>query len=221
MSELHDDEIEVIDFEPVTETKRGFSYRFRWLHAFLAVFGAAALLSAWFVLTARSVLVDVNPITAQIEIKEGFALKVGARYLMRSGDYSVALSNPGFHDELTALVIDDEAAQTHSFDMRKLPGIVTINSTPAGGRVRIDGVDLGIAPLAELDVEPGTHEISITRERYLPATQTIDIEGRRQQQAFELSLAPAWATVSFTTTPAGAELFVDGESAGTTPLNAE
>ena len=53
MSELHDDEIEVIDFEPVTETKRGFSYRFRWLHAFLAVFGAAALLSAWFVLTAR------------------------------------------------------------------------------------------------------------------------------------------------------------------------
>ena len=54
---------------------------------------------------------------------------------MRSGDYSVALSNPGFHDELTALVIDDEAAQTHSFDMRKLPGIVTINSTPAGGRV--------------------------------------------------------------------------------------
>ena len=25
MSELHDDEIEVIDFEPVTETKRGFS----------------------------------------------------------------------------------------------------------------------------------------------------------------------------------------------------
>ncbi|MDO7656838.1 MAG: hypothetical protein MUR21_01340, partial [OM182 bacterium] len=103
MSELHDDEIEVIDFEPVTETKRGFSYRFRWLHAFLAVFGAAALLSAWFVLTARSVLVDVNPITAQIEIKEGFALRVGARYLMRSGDYRVALSNPGFHDELITL----------------------------------------------------------------------------------------------------------------------
>ena len=78
-----------------------------------------------------------------------------------------------------------------------------------------------IAPLADIDVEPGTHEISITRERYLPATQTIDIEGRRQQQAFELTLAPAWATVSFTTTPVGAELFVDGESAGTTPLNAE
>ena len=221
MSELNDDEIEVIDFEPVTDTKRGFSYRFRWLHAFLAVFGAAALLSAWFVLTARSVLVEVNPITAQIEIKEGFALRVGARYLMRSGDYRVALSNPGFHDELITLVIDDEAAQTHNFAMRKLPGIVTIKSTPEGGRVLIDGVDLGVAPLADIDVEPGVHEISITRARYLPATQTIDIEGRRQQQAFELTLAPAWATVSFTTTPVGAELFVDGESAGTTPLNAE
>ena len=138
MSELHDDEIEVIDFEPVTETKRGFSYRFRWLHAFLAGFGSAALVSAWFVLTAKSVLVDVNPITAQIEIENGFALRVGARYLMRSGEYTVALTNAGFHDETAPLVIGDDAAQTHSYEMRKLPGIVSINALPDGGRVRID-----------------------------------------------------------------------------------
>src|SRR5210317_704099 len=121
MSERHDDEIEVIDFEPVTETKRDFSYRFRWLHAFVACFGAAALISAWFVLTAKSVLVEVNPITAQIKIDNGFALRVGARYLMRTGEYTVALSNPGFHDEIAPLVINDDAAQTHSYDMRKLP----------------------------------------------------------------------------------------------------
>ena len=165
MSELHDEEIEVIAFEPVTETKRGFSYRFRWLHVFVACFGSAALISAWFVLTAKSVLVEVNPITAQIKIDNGFALRVGARYLMRSGEYTVVLSNPGFHDEIAPLVINDDAAQTHSYDMRKLPGIVSINALPDGGRVRIDGVDVGDAPLIDIDVEPGLHEISVTRER--------------------------------------------------------
>ena len=214
--------IEAIDFEPASADTRRFHYRFHWLHGVIAVFGTAAVISAWFVLTARSVLIDVEPITAEVQIEGGFALQLGQRRLMRSGDYEITLRNEGFHDLVQALNIDDAAAQTHSYTLAKLPGIVTITSAPIdGARVLIDGVDVGTTPLAELDVEPGTHTLTLLAERYLDASQTIEIEGRRQRQEFLSRLNPAWATVSFTTVPAGAELLVDGESQGTTPLNAE
>ena len=214
--------IEAIDFEPASADTRRFHYRFHWLHGVIAVFGTAAVISAWFVLTARSVLIDVEPITAEVQIEGGFALQLGQRRLMRSGDYEITLRNEGFHDLVQALNIDDAAAQTHSYTLAKLPGIVTITSAPIdGARVLIDGVDVGTTPLADLDVEPGTHTLTLSAERYLDASQTIEIEGRRQRQEFSSRLNPAWATVSFTTVPAGAELLVDGESQGTTPLNAE
>ena len=214
--------IEAIDFEPASADTRRFHYRFHWLHGVIAVFGIAAVISAWFVLTARSVLIDVEPITAEVQIEGGFALQLGQRRLMRSGDYEITLRNEGFHDLVQALNIDDAAAQTHSYTLAKLPGIVTIASSPIdGARVLIDGVDVGTTPLTELDVEPGSHTLTLSAERYLDASQTIEIEGRRQRQEFSSRLNPAWATVSFTTVPAGAELLVDGESQGTTPLNAE
>jgi formylglycine-generating enzyme required for sulfatase activity len=214
--------IKAIDFEPASADTRRFYYRFHWLHGVIAIFGTAAVISAWFVLIARSVLIDVEPITAEVQIEGGFALQLGQRRLMRSGDYEITLRNEGFHDLVQALNIDDAAAQTHSYTLAKLPGIVTIASMPIdGARVLIDGVDVGKTPLAELDVEPGTHTLTLSAERYLDASQTIEIEGRRQRQEFTSRLDPAWATVSFTTVPAGAELLVDGESQGTTPLNAE
>ena len=220
------DGIEAIDFQPARDTGRRLNYRFRWLHAVLAAFGFAALLSAWFVLSARSVLIDVDPITAQISVDEGFALRVGQRYLMREGDYVVSVSNAGFFDETVTLSVSDEAAQTHAIRLRKLPGVVSLSASALGeslegARVLVDGVDVGLTPLADIDIDAGAREIRISKERYLDASLAVEIEGRRQEQAFALQLAPAWATVSFTTSPPGAELLVDGESVGLTPLNAE
>ena len=98
--------IEAIDFEPASADTRRFHYRFHWLHGVIAVFGTAAVISAWFVLTARSVLIDVEPITAEVQIEGGFALQLGQRRLMRSGDYEITLRNEGFHDLVQALNID-------------------------------------------------------------------------------------------------------------------
>ncbi|MCH7671203.1 MAG: hypothetical protein IIB72_03450, partial [Proteobacteria bacterium] len=55
-----------IDFAPKVDKKVRFTYRFRWLHVTVAVFLSVTITAAWFVLTARSVSIEVEPITAQI-----------------------------------------------------------------------------------------------------------------------------------------------------------
>ena len=216
------DPIVPIDFTPHQASERKFTIRFHWFYAVVAVFALVSAVSGWFVLTAKSVYVEVDPVTAEVDIDGGLNLKLGQRFLIRAGDYSLSLSNEGYHEQVTRLVVGEEAAQTQSFILHKLPGRISI-STPnlPGARVRIDGVDVGQTPLTDLLVEPGEHQLSLSKERYLDFGTTLMVEGRSIQQGLEVELEPAWAVFSFSTSPPGAHILVDGETVGLTPLNAE
>ena len=216
------DPIIPIDFIPNNEKGPRVTYKFKWVHLLIGAFAIISVTAGWFVLTAKSVFVEIDPITAQIEIEGGFKVRLGQRYLIRSGSYELTLLNDGYHDSVTQLLVSAEQSQTHPFIMRKLPGIISIASDITdGARVQIDGVDIGLTPLNGVLVESGDHQMTISKERYLDYRETISVEGRAVVQRYQASLEPAWATVSLSTVPAGADVLVDGEIFGTTPVNAE
>ncbi len=216
------DPIIPVDFIPNNEKGPRVTYKFKWVHLLIGAFAIISVTAGWFVLTAKSVFVEIDPITAQIEIEGGFKVRLGQRYLIRSGSYELTLLNDGYHDSVTQLLVSAEQSQTHPFVMRKLPGIISIASDITdGARVQIDGVDIGLTPLNGVLVESGDHQMTISKERYLDYRETISVEGRSVVQRYQASLEPAWATVSLSTVPAGADVLVDGEIFGTTPVNAE
>lgn len=216
------DPIVPIDFTPNENKSPGFSYQPKPIHFVFAIFFLISGFAGWFVLTARSVSIEVTPITAEIEISGGLHFKLGPRYLIRSGDYQLNLVNEGYHDSELVLAVTEEQAQTHVFDMSKLPGLISFSSgSLIGARVQVDGIDLGETPLSNVLVEAGEHQLTLSKDRYLDFGQTIEIEGRSIEQQYQAALEPAWATISLITTPAGADVLVDGELFGVTPINAE
>lgn len=221
----HDDElITPVDFTPPPVTGRKWPVRPRPWHGLVALFLIGAVGAAWFVLTARSVFIESTPSSADIDISGGLAIQVGPRYLIRPGDYRLSLRNEGYHDLDMPLTISEAQAQTHEAVMQPLHGYVTLRATGEDGealdgvRARLDGRDIGELPLESLEVEPGEYRLTLESDRYLPREESIEVEGRLREQSFEMSLQPAWADIRFATDPPGADVLVDGEVIGQTPL---
>lgn len=79
------DPIVPIDFSPPDLQQKRAGFRLRWPHILVAGFLLLAGVSGWFILSARSVYLEVTPLTASVEIQSGFSLQIGQRYLMLPG----------------------------------------------------------------------------------------------------------------------------------------
>jgi len=168
-----DDPIVPIDFSPNKGQKKGSTFRLRWIHIFLASFLVVSGTTVWFIVTAKSVFIELDPITANIQIDGGLAVKMGQRYLVREGVYDLALSNEGYHALSTNLFVTEQQSQTHPIKLQKLPGLITIEVLGIeGSRVQVDSVDIGETPLVDVEIEAGDHQLVITLDRYQP-TQSL------------------------------------------------
>ena len=213
------------DFTPQAHVKPAFTFKFRAAHFFIAAFLVVASISAWFVLNAKSVSIQVEPSTARVEI-QGFHIALGQRSLMLPGDYVLTLSYPGYFDEQSTLTVGLDQAQNFPFQLQELPGTLNINVTAADGEklqalVTANGEPLGHTPLEEVELPSGNYVLKVSADRYLPLEQTVMVEGRRTLNEFDFSLAPAWGVISLQSQPAGADVLVDGQLLGNTPYTGQ
>ena len=88
--------IEAARFEPLASEKSTWTIALNprlCLVAALLVIGAFC---AWFMLTARAVYIETEPLTANVDIAAALKLKLANRYLIRPGAYELDLSAPGY-----------------------------------------------------------------------------------------------------------------------------
>jgi formylglycine-generating enzyme required for sulfatase activity len=190
----------------------------RWL--LIGCAGVFALVMI-FLLSARSLQVIVIAETPATVSVSGLTLPFGDRYLLRQGDYTINASAEGYLPLETTVTVDDKDNQTLQLELQLLPGLVSIESRPAGATVLVDGEAVGQTPLLELPIEAGDHILLFQAERYLPLEQPLSVTGRNIPQQISVELAPGWAEVGIDSLPQGATILVDGEALGTTPATLE
>lgn len=220
-----DERIQPAGFQaPVGSAKRdGPNRPIRWNPWVLALAAALILLllSLWFVFSARAITLEFTPAAEQLHISGGPSIKLGERHLMRPGSYRVNAQAEGYQPLEQEFEVTAEGDSEFKFKFDKLPGRLNLTSIPEGARVEVDGELVGETPIEELPLAPGSHELRVSAQRYQVHEQRIDIEGLDKLQQLEVELIPAWAEISFSSEPPGAEVRVDGEPLGKTPVTAE
>lgn len=118
-------------------------------------------------------------------------------------------------DEVVAPDEDGEAAAGGAPVVGHGPCRFTVATTPAGSAIRLDDQPLGVSPLT-IDTTCDRHKLDASHARYQAVTRTVTLVAGTPTE-LDLSLPRPTHSVTVTSTPAGAELSIDGHRAGTTP----
>lgn len=234
LAESQDESTSQIEISPIpfrSNRQRPRKSPLRWMAWFILLVVLSILCaSAWFVFTAKQVVIKIAPDPDQISLSGGMiSPSIGPYYLLRPGEYTINASKRCYHPLEQRIVVTHEKNQTVNLTMERLPGLVTLGVYQAespsvlidAARVRIDGEEVGITPLQELKVKPGRRHIQIQATNYQDLESDIEIEGCGVPQSHDFALTPLWADVTVVTIPEGANIRVDGNEVGKAPLELE
>jgi hypothetical protein len=96
-----------------------------------------------------------------------------------------------------------------------VPGQMAIDSTPQGAQVQVDGrTDPSwVTPFALTGLGAGMHTVTVSKAGYSTDTRTVNVASG--SKAFVTShLSVLMATLAVSSSPAGADVFVDGKNTG-------
>jgi len=105
--------------------------------------------------------------------------------------------------------------KTQAFAPAIIPGQMTINTTPEGAEVHVDGrTDPSwVTPFNLPGLAPGQHSVTVARAGYAPETRSIDVASG-SKSFLVIQLAQLTASAAITSQPPGAQIFIDGKDTG-------
>jgi formylglycine-generating enzyme required for sulfatase activity len=204
-------------FEPTSVDKSSEGVGYSRLLVWFVIASVGSILL--FILLARYVYVDAEPIDGSVALDGRFSLSLGKRYLAIPGEYRVAVRREGYFDVDDTVSVSWEPVQNFHYRLEKLPGSLSLSATDnAGGLVYMNGRLRGRLPLQVYELEAGAYRLRVTSDGYLPYDQELLVEGMGTHQDVELALIANGARLSVESTPAGATFLVNGKELGATPF---
>ena len=128
-----------------------------------------------------------------------------------AGSHTYIIRLSGYNDSTGNVTVT--AGQTSNVSVTLTPntGSISFTSSPSGADIYLDGTVVGMTPATITSVTPGTHSYTISLSGYNSATGTTTVTAG-QTATVSVTLTPIVTTgsISFTTSPSGASIYVDG-----------
>ena len=163
------------------------------------------------------VSLSTSPAGATVLVDGAEAGVTPAAIEIMSGEHDIEVRLAGYNAWTTKVLVEaDRPQQLPDVTLTQADGRVEVASNPSEASVSVDGEFRGRTPLS-IRLSPGrAHRLALTKPGYETAARELSVaadSGRRLQ----IDLTPQYGDVEVTSTPA-AEVWVDGERRGSTPV---
>lgn len=137
------------------------------------------------------------------------------------GEHTLTLQAPRYLDlEQDLLITGREVQQRLSLQLAPAWADVSVSSEPSGASILVDGEPLGVTP-ASVEILQGERSLQLQLAGYAAIEQSLQVEAGEAQELEPFSLIPATGVLQLSSVPSGANVSVNGEFAGQTPLELE
>ena len=170
-----------------------------------------------------TILITSSPSGAEVYVGGGYKgdtpLDLTGRY--SAGSYAIELRKEGYVSWLGTLVV--KPGETTSISATLIPhkGNADISSIPDGATIYFDENYVGVSPKIISDIPTGIHAISLKLDGYYDWNSEIEIvKGKTVsiKAQMETREIPYDGSINIQSTPSNAEVYIDGELKGYTPL---
>lgn len=128
------------------------------------------------------------------------------------GTYKVSASHPAYEAAsvtIDALIDGNVKEEVH---LTPISGTISINSSPVGALVTLDGKEIGSTPVKKAMVG-GAYSVVVNHPGYEPITDIVSLTVRNKAPKRNYRLKPVQATVKVSVVPSGGVLLVNGTPA--------
>ena len=132
------------------------------------------------------------------------------------GSYTAKLEKPGFAAREVSWTIKDERPQEVIVSLNSNVGRLTLGSEPSHAQVFINGAPRGYTPF-KCELEEGKYQLKLEKEGFAAIEDYVNIL-RDQNVDKTITMSNLPGSVEITTEPAGADISVNNEPHGVSPL---
>jgi hypothetical protein len=166
---------------------------------------------------SSSVMIESSPAEVFVEID---GKQIGQTPMILHGQtigqHKATFKKPGMVQQEVSWTVENARPQLVKVNLFTNMGVIKINASPANAQITIDGKPKGKAPFSE-NIEQGEHTILIEASGYKKHEQTVVVE-RSKDCVINVALNVQPGTLSISSTPSGATIFINDMQNEKTPL---
>jgi hypothetical protein len=122
-----------------------------------------------------------------------------------AGVHEVTVRAEGYVAQLQLVAVHSKEPAAVNFRLERGGSALKLSGRPDGATVLLDDEPMGKLPL-EFELTPGTHQLRIEAERYLPEERTVDLAVGETKRFADVALRPQLGKVTLDVRTPGAEV---------------